>query len=118
MRQPVIPDAVLGIEPFAIQDVAVFQARQQTGLLGRGKALEEIELALAIAAMEVVPPRLQQQFAAGGEGDAGIGAIEFFLDHDVAVGQGRQGCLVVVGVAVLQTAASEVGRAGIAQQRQ
>src|SRR5262245_55607511 len=83
MRQRVVIDRVLRVEPFAVKDVTVRQQFPQLLPMRRGPGLEERELALARAAVEKMSPALQVQPAIPAEADAGVRAVELFLDHDV-----------------------------------
>ena len=50
VRQAVVEDRVLGIEPFAIDDVARAKALPQCWLVSACPSLEKVEVPLAVAA--------------------------------------------------------------------
>ena len=87
VRQRVVEDGVLGVAPFAVQHVPVGQHRPQPRGEAGGPRLQRSELALARAAAQVVPARLQPQFAVGGEADPRVGPVELLLGHHGAPAQ-------------------------------
>lgn len=116
VRQRVVEHRVFFRQRFAVHHVAVFQPLQQPAGVGLGPGLDEVELAFAPAAHQVVAARLQQQVARGAETDAGVGAIEFLLHHQAQAAQLAVGLVVVAVVAFLQPRAFQVRGAGVAEQ--
>ena len=115
VRQAVVEHRMLAVRPLAIHDVAVFERVQQPRLVRGGPLLEQVELPFAAAARQVVAARLQQQVGRAAERQAGVGAVELFLDDDVAAGQRGQRRLVGGAVAGLQPRAFEMRRARVLQ---
>jgi hypothetical protein len=86
VRQGVVVQRVLGIQPFAIHHIALVQQRHQRAFMGSGPLLVGVELTLAPAhliGLQIVAARLQQQAAVGTKAQRRIGAVELFLDHDM-----------------------------------
>jgi len=111
-----VPAVVLGEVSLAVHHLAVLEALQQRRFMRGGPVLEQVELALAGAAREVVAARLQQ-LARGSERHGGIGAIELFLVDDLHAVQRGQRHLAVVAIARLQPRAFQVRSTRVLEQR-
>src|SRR5262249_14923903 len=113
VRQAVVEDGVLGVEPLAIQGVAVTQRLAQRGGVRRRPPLEQVEVFLAVAADQEVAAALQEQLAARTEAQAGVGAVELLLDDEVpAADLGKRGAVEAL-VARLEARALQVGGARV-----
>src|SRR5262249_54146159 len=113
MRQSIIEDRVLGIQPFAVQRQPIAEPARERRRVGAGPALEQIPVLLARAADEDVAAALQPQPRAGVERDPGIGAVELLLDDAEPAAQRVERDLLEVGIAGLQPRALEVPGARI-----
>jgi hypothetical protein len=58
MGKGVIEDGVLGVEPFAVEDIAAPQGGEEVRLIARRPGLEEVEVPLARTAGEEVAAAL------------------------------------------------------------
>lgn len=115
VRQGVVVQRVLGVQPLAIHHIALVQQCHQRAFMGSGPLLVGIELALAPAhliGLQIVGTRLQQQTAVGAKAQRRIGAIELFLDHDMPAGQGFIGHGIGL-ITDLQPRATQMRRARI-----
>ena len=79
--------------------------------MGGGPRLEEREVALAVAARQVVAAALQAQRAVVGEAERSVGAVELLFDDERAAGQLREGNRRQILVAGLQSRALQMRRA-------
>ena len=100
VRQAVVEDRVLGVEPFAVEDIAVPEPPPQPVLQARRPGLEQIEVPFPRTARE------------GVAADAGVGAVELLGDDEVPVAQVGQGHRLQVLIPSLQARALEVRGAG------
>ena len=77
MRQGIVKHRMLGIQPFAIQHIAIAQYRMQGGFMGFRPQFQIIELALAPARLfkvQIMAARLHMQPTLL-KTDADIGAV-------------------------------------------
>src|SRR5665213_2851938 len=113
MREPVIENRVLSIEPLPIQHVATAQYGMQRGGVRLSPRLEEGEVALTRAADQEVAAALQQQPAVRPKADRGIGLVHLLLNHQMLPGQMTQRYALQILVARLETRSLNVVGAGI-----
>src|SRR5262249_30182759 len=106
----VVEDRVLGVQPLAVHDEAVAQARPKVGGETAGPLLESIEVLLAPASYQEMSATLKVEFARWIEAHPAVGTVHLLLDNHVSAKQLRPRCGVVVLVARLETRALEVVR--------
>src|SRR5262245_44680048 len=83
MRQRIVEDGVLGVEPFAVEDEARAQHGMEIAANAVRPAFQQREMALRRPAGEIVPPALQEQIAALVEADGGVRPVHLLLDDDM-----------------------------------
>jgi hypothetical protein len=90
VRQLIVEDRVLGVQPLAVQRDAVAEARgQRDGMCAR-PALEQVPVLLPRAADEDVAAALEPEPVVV-ERDASVGAVELLFDDAVATTQRLEG---------------------------
>lgn len=113
MRQRIVKDRVLGVEPFPVKHVTIRQQLPQFLLMRRGPGFEERELALTRAAVQKMPTALQKQTSAPAETYARVRAVKLLFDHDVFPAQICERRAIQIVIAGLKARAFDVRRARV-----